>query len=146
MRRKRYNFLRVTVSVAANNEIRTLDLSIERRTVASVTHVLTHKSAHPTGQMHHPAASKVVEPVLPQPPARSPRPVGLHGVHEGRDDNGEDDVAVVVGALGDSTADDGGARRREGALESKKKGQLWFILNQKKKKIRLQFHRNNGLM
>ena len=133
-------------TIAANNEIRTLDLSIERRTVASVIHVLTHKSAHPTGQMHHPAASKVVEPVLPQPPARSPRPVGLHGVHEGRDDNGEDDVAVVVGALGDSTADDGGARRREGALETKKKVNCGLYSIKKNIYIRLQFHRNNGLI
>ena len=70
--------------------------------------------------MDDPTAGKVVVPVAAQPAVRPPRPVRLDRVDDARHDDGDHDVAVVVGALGDRAGDDGRAGGGEGALRSYK--------------------------
>ena len=66
--------------------------------------------------MYDPTPSKVMETIRPEPPIGTPTPMGLHGVDDARDQHGEDDVTVVVRALGDGAGDDGGAGGSEGSL------------------------------
>ncbi len=56
--------------------------------------------------------------LISQPPVRPPAPVCLHRVDHPRDQNGEDDVPVVVRPLGDGAGDDGGASGSECALKN----------------------------
>ena len=66
--------------------------------------------------MDDPTSCKVVVAVAAQPAVRPPRPVRLDRVDDARHDDGDHDVAVVVGALGDRAGDDGRAGGGEGAL------------------------------
>jgi hypothetical protein len=77
----------------------------------------TNEGANASREMHHAGSGEVVELLLAQPSVGAPAPVGLHGVQETGDQAGKDDVAVEIGALGDSAGHDGGAGGRECALK-----------------------------
>ena len=88
--------------------------------ITPISKILTDQRAGGPRQVDDPTSGKVVVAVAAQPAVGPPRPVRLDRVDDARHDDGDHDVAVVVGALGDRAGDDGRAGGGEGALRSYK--------------------------